>query len=97
MVLRVARCRSRAATTVLPHGERRVEACLLEGAAEAGDDAAMRWEIRDVDVADDDAAIVGSLEAGDQIEERGLSGAVVADEADDASGPNLEGRRHARP
>ena len=38
----------------------------------------------------DDAAAVGSLEAGDEVEERGLAGAVVADEADDASGWDVQ-------
>ena len=74
----------------LGHGERREQPRLLERAAEAEHGALVGRQVGDVFVAEFDAAAVGGVEARDDVEQRGLAGAVVTDETDDAPGRDLE-------
>src|SRR5216683_562833 len=63
----------------------------LEGAGEPAIDDAVRLEAADRLAVEDDAAGVGGDEAGEQVEERGLAGAVGAEDAGDLAGLEREG------
>ena len=68
---------------VLEDGEAADEADVLEGAADAADRALVGPQVGHVLAADADVARGRRVEAGHAVEERGLAGAVGADEADD--------------
>ena len=68
---------------VLPHGEMREQAPVLEHVADAPlvhrhEDAALGVDHRDV--VHDDAALVGPDQAGDDVDQRGLAGARAAEQ-----------------
>jgi hypothetical protein len=48
-------------------------------------------DAHEASAADGDAALVGQADAADQAQERGLAGAVVADDAEDAAPVDFEG------
>ena len=79
---------------VLPHGEPAERAAVLEGPGETRPPAAVRPPARDVASFELDRALVREVEAGEEVHERRLPGAVRADEADDLVPVQLE--RHAR-
>ena len=67
----------------LGDGERREEPGVLERATEAGDGPLVRLPVGDVEAAEADPAALDRQEPRDAVHQRGLAGAVVADEPDD--------------
>ena len=57
----------------------------------------VRLEADDAALAEQDLAVVGLVDAGDQVEERRLAGAVRADHADDLALAPRAGRARTRP
>jgi hypothetical protein len=84
---------------VLPHGGTLHQPHVLEGAAHPQRRALVDLEPGDVAALEPHAALVGPVEAGDDVEGRRLAGAVGADDADDLplAGPEADvaGRLHA--
>jgi hypothetical protein len=68
---------------VLLDGHVQEEAQRLEGAREALARDLVRWEADDRFALEEDLALVGLVDAGDEVEERRLAGPVRADHADD--------------
>ena len=63
--------------------QRGEELGVLERASEAEACARVRWQVRDVDVVEDDRAGIDGEEARDEVEERRLARTVGAEDADD--------------
>src|SRR5262249_15836116 len=63
----------------------------LEGPAEAARADLMRGQPRDVVAVEDDPSLVRRVEARDDVEERGLAGAVGPDDAHDLAGGRAQG------
>ena len=78
---------------VLPHGHAAEGAELLEGAADAATVDLIGPEARDGLAGEADVAAVGPVEAGDDVEERRLAGAVRPDDPHDLAGGHVEGDR----
>jgi hypothetical protein len=68
---------------VLGDRQRREDAGVLERAAEAATGAPVGGPRRDVGAVEDDAAVIGVEETGDEVEDRRLAGTVRTDEAED--------------
>ena len=81
--LHVGGADQRADDDVLGHGEVGEGLELLEGAGHAAAGDAVGPHAGDLAAVEEDAAGVERLEAGDQVEQRGLAGAVGPDDADD--------------
>ena len=81
----------RADHDVLGHGEIGEGLELLEGARDAAAGDAVGPQAGDLAAVEEDAAGVGRLEAGDQVEQRRLAGAVGADDAEDLALVDIEG------
>ena len=62
----------------------------LEGAQQAPGEQLVRLEAGDVGAVEEDLAAVGRQRAGDDVEERGLAGAVGADEAGDRAAGDIQ-------
>ena len=77
---------------VLEHAEPREEARGLEGAPQSRPRPRGHGLPRDVGAVHQDATRRGLHEAGDHVEERGLSGAVGPDDADERAGRRRRGR-----
>ena len=75
---------------VLPHREASERLHDLEGAGNAGFGAAMRRQARDINAVEPNASASRRNEAGYNGERRGFTGAVRADQPDDAAGCNRE-------
>ena len=89
--LHVGGAGERADDDVLGDGQIRERLELLEGARDAEAADAIGPQAGDVAAVEEDAACVERLEAGDQIEQRGLAGAVRPDDADDLALVHIEG------
>ena len=70
---------------VLQHGEGGEQADVLEGAGDAGGQDLVRRQAEQLAALEADGAAGGGHEAGDDVEEGGLAGAVGADDGDDAA------------
>ena len=75
---------------VLGDRERRDETGVLERATEAEGGPAIGRVLRDVGPVEDDPALVGLREPGDEVEDRRLAGAVRADQAEDLAVAQVE-------
>src|SRR5574341_851985 len=89
--LRVVEAPARHDEEVFERGELREHADDLEGPADPLPRDLVRLEPVDPLAVEHDAARVAPLDAGDAVEERGLAGAVRADEAVDSPGLEAEG------
>src|SRR5687768_1976059 len=76
---------------VVEHGERRPERDVLEGARDPALDDSVHRRAEQIVAVEDDAALVGFVQAGDHVERGRLPGAVGADQADDLAGGDVEG------
>jgi hypothetical protein len=76
---------------IFEHGHARPFLRDLEGAREAKAEELVRLLARHIGAVEEDAAVIGSRHAGDDVEERRLAGAVRANEAGDRAARHLEG------
>ena len=76
---------------VLEHREVRHQPNVLEGARQAATNAQARRQRGDVGSLQHDAAGIGRIHAGDQVEHGGLAGAVRADEREALAARHAEG------
>src|SRR5438477_1702513 len=78
---------------VLEHGESREDVGALEGPPDAQPAEIVRRHARDVAAVERDVPAIGTQMTGDQVEERGLAGAVGSDDGADRAARHAE--RHA--
>ena len=76
---------------VLAHRERAERVAVLKRPGETVPAAPVRRPARDLALAELDRALVGVVEAAEDVDERRLAGAVRPDQADDLATPQLEG------
>ena len=74
----------------LQRGEMREQPDVLEGTSDALERALRRTGIRDRMALKNDPARIGGENAGDQVEERGLAGAVRTDQGVNVAGRDLD-------
>ena len=75
---------------VVEHGQAAEQGDVLEGARDAERGDVARLLLGDVAAFEHDAAGVGLVEAGDHVQQRGLAGAVGADDGEDAAAWHVE-------
>src|SRR5690242_8723682 len=75
---------------VLKHAHAAEETDVLKRACDAGCGNSVRAQTRDVASIETDGAGIRSIDAGDEIEKRGLAGTVRADDGDDGLARHAE-------
>jgi hypothetical protein len=82
---------------VVEHGEVFEQLDVLEGPGQAGPGDAVRLQPGQVAAVEADAALLGPVQARQAVEQRGLAGAVGADDGEQLARPDLEAHRAEGP